>query len=196
MTRNAVIDRKTSETSIHLELSLDGEGKNQLATGVGFLDHMLDLMSRHALFNLSVQAAGDLHIDDHHTVEDIGICLGQALADAVGDKRGIYRYGHMTLPMDETLATVALDLSGRSAFVWKVDLPPQKIGTFDSALAEEFWCAVSRSARMNLHVLLHHGGNAHHVLEAIFKAAGRALRQAVATDPRAAGMVPSTKGSL
>lgn len=196
MSRKATIDRVTAETRIHLELDLDGSGVGTIDTGVGFLDHMLTLFARHGLFDLKIKADGDRHIDDHHTVEDCGICLGLGIAQSVGDKRGIERYGAMTLPMDETLATVAVDLSGRSAFVWKAPMPVEKIGTFDVQLAQEFWKGASDSARMNFHVMLHHGENGHHIIEAIFKAAGRALRQAVAVDPRRGGEIPSTKGVL
>lgn len=193
--RTAKIDRKTSETEIQLELNLDGTGAANIATGVGFLDHMLDLFARHAAIDLQVTAKGDLHIDDHHTVEDVGICLGQAVRQAVGDKQGIRRYGHFTLPMDETLVTVAIDLSGRHYLVFDAAMPSQKIGTFDSELVEEFWRAFSGNALCNLHVVLHHGRNSHHIAEAIFKATGRALRMAAEKDPRMTG-IPSTKGSL
>ena len=196
MARTASIVRKTTETDIRATLDLDGSGKAQVETGVGFLDHMLELFARHGMFDLAVEARGDTRIDDHHTVEDIGICLGLALAEAVGDKSGIARYGHMTLPMDETLLTTAVDLSGRSCFVWQVTIPTEKIGSFDSQLAEEFWKAVTDNARMNFHALLHHGRNGHHIVEALFKCAARSIRQAVAVDPRAVGSVPSTKGSL
>jgi len=156
---------------------------------------MLEQIARHGLIDLEVQATGDLHVDAHHTVEDVGIWLGLALAGAVGEKRGIHRYGFFTLPMDETLATSVVDLSGRAFVVWNVPLPVQKIGTFDSALGEEFWRAVAGNARMNYHAVVHYGSNAHHILEAVFKSTGRALRQAVAIDPRVTG-VPSTKGAL
>lgn len=196
MTRSAVIDRETQETKVHLRLDLDGAGNANVASGVGFLDHMLVLLARHALFDLDVQASGDFATDDHHTVEDIGICLGQALAQALGDKQGIWRYGHMTLPMDESLASVTVDLAGRTAFVWNVPVATQKIGTFDTQLAEEFWSAAAHNARMNYHAQLHYGRNAHHVIEAVFKASARALRQAATIDPRQAGTVPSSKGIL
>ena len=195
MARTASRTRKTNETDISLQLNLDGSGQAQLATGIGFFDHMLDLLTRHALWDLSLQAEGDLQVDQHHTVEDVGICLGEALNEALGDKAGITRYGHITLPMEETLITVAVDLSGRAAFVYKADIPQEKIGTFDAQLVKEFWNAVATNARLNLHVLLWHGENAHHIAEAVFKGAARALRQAVALDPRQSG-VPSTKGSL
>ena len=195
MTRVGQIDRKTNETDIHLELNLDGTGIANVSTGVGFLDHMLELFTRHGAFDLDVDATGDLHIDQHHTVEDVGICLGAALAEAVGDKAGIHRYGHFTLPMDETLVTSALDLSGRSAFVYKVEFPTAKIGDFDSELVEEFWNAFVGNAACNLHLVLHHGRNSHHISEAVFKATARALKVAVSDDPRTEG-VPSTKGAL
>jgi len=195
MPRIARIERKTAETQIELELNLDGEGKAQVATGVGFLDHMLTLLARHAAFDLSATCRGDLHVDQHHTVEDVGICLGQALRQALGDKRGIRRYGHFTLPMEETLATVAVDLSGRYYLVFDAEIPAGKIGDFDSELVEDFWQAAAANALMNLHVVLHHGRNSHHIAEAIFKAAARALRMAVELDARTPG-IPSTKGTL
>ncbi len=195
MSRTATINRKTAETDIQLTLELDGAGNAQIDTGIGFFDHMLTLLARHGLFDLEIHAAGDLHVDQHHTVEDVGICLGKALAAAVGDKQGITRYGDKTLSMEETLVTSALDLSGRAWFVYKVDFPTEKIGDFDSQLIEEFWQAVSANARMNLHLVLHHGKNSHHIAEGIFKATARALREAVSSDPRETS-VPSTKGSL
>jgi imidazoleglycerol-phosphate dehydratase len=195
MPRTASVRRETAETKIELHLNLDGTGKSELYTGVGFLDHMLNLLSRHSLIDLTVRAAGDLHVDPHHTVEDVGICLGKALAEALGDKAGIRRYGDVTLPMDETLVTVALDLSGRPYFVWKADVPVEQLGGFNSPLAEEFWQAVTSNALMNFHVICHYGRNTHHIIEAIFKASARALRQAVEADPRNPG-VPSTKGTL
>jgi imidazoleglycerol-phosphate dehydratase len=195
MARTAEIERQTAETQIHLHLQLDVPQPAVLQSGVGFLDHMLDLFARHGHFGLQVQAAGDLHVDQHHTVEDVGICLGQALRTALGDKQGIHRYGHFTLPMEETLVTVAVDLSGRAFLVFDADLPTEKIGDFDSQLVEDFWQAVAAHAWCNLHVVLHHGRNSHHIAEAIFKAAARALRMAVDADPRMSG-VPSTKGVL
>ncbi|HEX2474254.1 MAG TPA: imidazoleglycerol-phosphate dehydratase HisB [Lacipirellulaceae bacterium] len=195
MPRTAQIDRKTSETHVRLSLELDGSGQADVATGVGFLDHMLTLLSKHAVIDLTVQAKGDLEVDQHHTVEDVGICLGQAIKQALGDKSGIRRYGHFTLPMEETLATAALDLSGRYAMVFRADFPSAKIGDFDSELVEDFWQAVAANALCNLHVLVHYGRNSHHISEAIFKAAARALRMAAEADPRTTG-VPSTKGSL
>jgi len=195
MTRTATINRKTAETDVSLTLDLDGDGSAEIATGVGFLDHMLELFSRHGGFRLTVRATGDLHVDQHHTVEDVGICLGLAFRESLGDKKGIHRYGHVTLPMEETLVTVAVDLSGRPFFVFDARLPAPKIGAFDSELVEDFWQAVSSQMRCNLHVLLHHGRNSHHIAEAIFKAAARALRTAVSMDPRTPD-VPSTKGTL
>lgn len=195
MPRTAHVRRETAETAIELALDLDGTGTTRVSTGVGFFDHMLTHVGKHGLFDLTVDCRGDLHIDAHHTVEDVGICLGDALAKALGDKAGIRRYGDATLPMDETLVTAAVDLSGRPFLVWKADVPLETLGTFSSQLAEEFWRAVSSAARMNLHVVLHHGRNTHHIVEAIFKACARALRQAVEPDPRATG-VPSTKGVL
>jgi imidazoleglycerol-phosphate dehydratase len=187
--------RKTAETLVDLTIDLDGTGKSQIATGVGFFDHMLTHLSKHSLIDLKVEATGDLHVDAHHTVEDVGICLGKALDNALGDKRGIRRYGSATVPMDEALVTAAVDLSGRSFCVWQVELPPELLGNFSAALAEEFWRAVTSNGLFNLHVICHHGKNTHHIIEAVFKAVARALRQAVEVDPRASG-VPSTKGSL
>ncbi len=193
--RTSRIERKTNETEILLELNLDGEGKSRIATGIGFFDHMLDLLTRHAAFDLTVEARGDLHVDQHHTVEDVGICLGKALHEAVGDKRGIRRYGHFTLPMEETLVTSAVDLSGRFFLVFQAEFPTAKIGEFDSELVQDFWQSVAANALCNLHVVLHHGRNSHHISEAVFKATARALRMAVEHDPRMPG-VPSTKGTL
>jgi imidazoleglycerol-phosphate dehydratase len=195
MPRTAAIHRATAETQVELSLDLDGSGRADLDTGVGFFDHMLTHVARHALFDLAVKAQGDLHVDAHHTVEDVGICFGKALAQAVGDKAGIRRYGSSTVPMDETLVTAAVDLSGRPFCVWKVELPPETLGNFNAPLAEEFWRAVASSAAMNLHVVCHHGRNAHHLVEAVFKSCARALRQAVEMDPRMPG-IPSTKGVL
>ncbi len=195
MARTATINRQTAETNIQLTLDLDGSGRAEIATGVGFLDHMLTLLAKHAVVNLSVRAEGDLEVDQHHTVEDVGICLGQALKQALGDKAGIRRYGHFTLPMEETLATVAIDLGGRFALVFRADFPAAKIGDFDSELVEDFWQAFAANALANLHVIVHYGRNSHHISEAIFKAAARALRMAVESDPRMSG-VPSTKGTL
>jgi imidazoleglycerol-phosphate dehydratase len=195
MARSANIDRKTNETHVRLTLELDGSGKPDVATGVGFLDHMLALLARHAVIDLNVKAKGDLEVDQHHTVEDVGICLGQAVKQALGDKAGIRRYGHFTLPMEESLATVALDLGGRYALVFRADFPTAKIGDFDTELVEDFWQAFAANALCNLHVLVHYGRNSHHISEAIFKATARALRMAVEADPRSPG-VPSTKGTL
>jgi imidazoleglycerol-phosphate dehydratase len=195
MPRTATIRRETAETKIELALNLDGTGRHDLATGVGFFDHMLTHVARHGLFDLTVKCQGDLHVDSHHTVEDVGICLGKCLAQALGDKSGIRRYGSATVPMDETLVTAAVDLSGRSFLVWNADVANETLGTFRSALAEEFWRAVSSTGAFNLHVIVHHGRNTHHVIEAIFKATARALRQATEMDPRVSG-VPSTKGVL
>jgi len=195
MPRTARLRRETTETKIDLAIDLDGTGKGEIRTGVGFFDHMLTLLAKHSLIDLTVTADGDLHIDAHHTVEDVGICFGKALAQALGDKAGIRRYGDATVPMDETLVTAAVDLSGRPFLVWKVAVPPETLGTFNTGLAEEFWRAVSSAGGFNLHVVGHHGHNSHHIIEGVFKAAARALRQAVEPDPRGGG-VPSTKGVL
>lgn len=195
MSRSASIRRETSETRIDLSLNLDGTGRAQVKTGVGFFDHMLVLLAKHSLIDLTVEAAGDLNVDAHHTVEDVGICYGQALARSLGDKAGIRRYGSATVPMDETLVTAAVDLSGRSYCVWRANVPVEMLGTFSAPLAEEFWRAVSSQGAFNLHVICHHGRNTHHVVEAVFKAVARALRQATEVDPRVSG-VPSTKGVL
>jgi imidazoleglycerol-phosphate dehydratase len=195
MPRSATIYRKTNETEIRLELNLDGTGQSSIKTGVGFLDHMLELFTRHGVFDLTVEAKGDLHVDQHHTVEDTGICLGQAIKQALGDKAGIRRYGHFTLPMEETLVTTAIDLSGRYFLVFNAPMASAKIGDFDSELVEDFWQAVAANSLCNLHVLLHYGRNSHHISEAVFKSAARSLRMAVELDPRSPG-VPSTKGTL
>jgi len=195
MGRTAEIHRRTGETDIRLALNLDGTGQARIQTGVGFFDHMLTLLARHGALDLTVEATGDLHVDQHHTVEDVGICLGQALLQALGNKAGIRRYGHMTLPMEETLVTTAIDLSGRSYLVFQAAFPTAKIGEFDSELVQDFWQAVSANALCNLHVRLHYGRNSHHISEGIFKSAARALRMAVEADPRIAG-IPSTKGIL
>jgi imidazoleglycerol-phosphate dehydratase len=195
MSRTASIDRRTRETQIRLELNLDGQGQCDVHTGVGFFDHMLELFTRHAVVDLKIEAKGDLHVDPHHTVEDVGICLGQALRQSLGDKAGIRRYGHMVLPMEEALATVAWDLGGRYWLVFQAEFPSAKIGDFDSELVEDFWQAVAANALCNLHILVHYGRNSHHISEAIFKAAARALRIAIENDPRMTG-VPSTKGVL
>jgi imidazoleglycerol-phosphate dehydratase len=195
MPRTARIDRQTGETQIALEINLDGAGQARVATGVGFFDHMLTLLAKHSLIDLTVEARGDLHIDAHHTVEDVGICFGKALLQALGDKAGIRRYGSATLPMDEVLVTAAVDLSGRPFLVWNAAVPIETLGTFNASLAEEFWRAVSSSGALNLHVHCHCGRNTHHIVEGIFKASARALRQAVESDPRMTG-IPSTKGVL
>lgn len=195
MPRTASLDRATRETQIHLELNLDGTGQVNLNTGVGFFDHMLELLARHGALDLTVQAKGDLHVDAHHTVEDVGICLGQAIRTALGDKKGIRRYGHFTLPMEETLCTTAIDLSGRYYLVFNAPMPSPKIGDFDSELVEDFWQAVAANALCNLHVNIQYGRNTHHISEAIFKCAARALRMAVENDPRQPG-IPSTKGVI
>ena len=193
--RIAEIVRTTRETDIRLRLDLDGRGRAEVKTGVGFLDHMLELFARHASMDLEVACTGDLHVDAHHTTEDVGICLGQALDRALGDKAGIRRYGHGTLPMDEALVTCAVDLGGRAYFAWGAAIPAAKIGQFDSELVAEFWRAVATHGRLNLHVVLHYGSNSHHISEAIFKGLARSLRAACERDPRVEG-VPSTKGSL
>jgi imidazoleglycerol-phosphate dehydratase len=193
--RTASIQRKTAETQVELTLNLDGEGRSQVATGVGFLDHMLTLLAKHAAIDLSIKALGDLEVDQHHTVEDVGICLGQAMREALGDRSGIRRFGHMTLPMDETLATAAIDLGGRPYFVFQAEFPSAKIGEFDSELVADFWQAFATHALCNLHLLVHYGRNSHHIAEGIFKAAGRSIRMAVESDSKIRG-VPSTKGVL
>ncbi len=193
--RASTIKRKTNETDIELTLNLDGTGKASIDTGVGFFNHMLELFTKHGQFDLTVKTVGDTDVDDHHTVEDTGICLGQAIREAVGDKQGITRYGSMTLPMEETLVTSALDLSGRFWFVDAYEIPTEKIGTFDTELVEVFWQAFAANALMNLHLVLHHGKNSHHIAEGFFKATARALRTAITIDPRQQG-VPSSKGVL
>ncbi|WP_444452099.1 imidazoleglycerol-phosphate dehydratase HisB [Rhodobacter capsulatus] len=194
--RTATITRKTAETEISVTVNLDGTGVYQNHTGVGFFDHMLDQLSRHSLIDLTISATGDLHIDDHHTVEDTGIALGQALTAALGDKRGIRRYGHFVLAMDDAQVACALDLSARPFLVWNCDLPTQKIGTFDTELVREFFQALSTHGGITLHVDRVHGVNSHHIAEAAFKAVARALRMAVETDPRMGSALPSTKGAL
>ena len=195
MSRTAEISRDTAETKIQLSINLDGSGTHDIETGIGFFDHMLTLFARHGLFDLTVKADGDLHVDHHHTVEDVGICLGRAIGQALGNKAGITRYGSLSLPMEETLVTSALDLSGRFAFVYRVEFPTEKIGQFDTELVQEFWNAVASNVMMNLHLILHHGSNSHHISEATFKATARALRIAVGHDARQQG-VPSSKGTL
>ena len=194
--RKASVSRKTAETEITVEVNLDGSGAYDNRTGVGFFDHMLDQLARHSLIDMEIRATGDLHIDDHHTVEDTGIALGQALARALGDKRGIRRYGACLLPMDDALVRAALDLSGRPFLVWTLDLPTPRIGTFDSELVREFFTALATHGGITLHVDRLHGFNSHHIAEAAFKAVARALREAVETDPRKGDAVPSTKGAL
>jgi imidazoleglycerol-phosphate dehydratase len=195
MTRTAKVERKTRETEIRVEIDLDGTGKAAIDTPLPFLSHMLEQIARHGAFDLTVAARGDVEIDGHHTTEDIGIVLGKAVLDALGDRHGIRRYGSATLPMDEALVTAALDLSGRPFFVWRVPLPKAKIGSWDTELAEVFFEAFARTALANLHVVLHQGANLHHIVEISFKAFARALREATELDPRAAG-IPSTKGTL
>lgn len=193
--REASVQRKTKETDIELSINLDGEGVSTLETGVPFFNHMLDAFTKNALFNLSVNAKGDIEIDDHHTVEDIGICLGQALKEALGDKKGIKRYGNSFVPMDDALAQVVVDLSNRPHFEMRGDIPGSRIGTFDTELVHEFLWKLALESRMNLHVIIHYGRNSHHIVEAVFKALGRALDEATMVDPRIKG-VPSTKGML
>ena len=194
--RQAEIKRKTAETDIFLALSLDGTGEADIQSGVGFLDHMLTLFARHGGFDLRLRCEGDTQVDDHHSVEDIGICLGQAMREALGDRRGIRRYGQRALPMDEALILAAADISGRGACYWALEVPAQKLGSFDTELAEEFFIAFAREAGVTLHLRQLAGKNSHHILEGAFKAAARALREAVEPDPRFAGQIPSTKGVL
>lgn len=194
--RRATVTRKTAETDITATVDLDGRGRSHSRTGVGFFDHMIDQLARHSLIDIDLTATGDLHIDDHHTVEDCGIALGQALARALGAKRGIRRYGSFHLAMDDALVRAALDLSGRPFLVWNVDFPAQKIGSFDTELVREFFQALSTHGGITLHVDRLHGLNAHHIAEASFKAVARALREAVEPDPRMEGDLPSTKGAL
>jgi imidazoleglycerol-phosphate dehydratase len=194
--RTHTLTRATAETEINVTLNLDGTGTYDNQTGVGFFDHMLDQLARHSLIDLTVRATGDLHIDDHHTVEDTGIAIGQALAAALGDKRGIRRYGACLLPMDDALVRCALDLSARPFLIWNVTLPTPKIGTFDTELVREFFQALSTHGGITLHVDMLHGINSHHIAEAAFKAVARALRDAVEVDPRKADAIPSTKGAL
>ena len=194
--RSATVTRNTAETKITVEVNLDGTGQYDNQTGVGFFDHMLDQLARHSLIDMKVRCDGDLHIDDHHTVEDVGIALGQALTQAMGDKRGIVRYGACLLPMDDALVRAALDLSARPFLVWNVDLPTAKIGTFDTELVREFFQALSTHGGITLHVDMLHGVNSHHIAEAAFKAVARSLRDALEVDPRKADAIPSTKGAL
>jgi len=194
--RTAKLSRKTKETDIAVKLNLDGTGESAIATSVGFFDHMLTHLSKHSLIDLTISAKGDTHIDDHHTVEDVSLVLGSALDQALGDKAGIFRYGWASIPMEDTLATVALDLSGRPAFVFNVTFPSKKIKTFDVELIAESLRSFANTARMNLHVNVPYGNNSHHIAEAIFKALAKSLRQAITPDPRAANVIPSTKGTL
>ncbi|WP_213685870.1 imidazoleglycerol-phosphate dehydratase HisB [Roseicyclus sp.] len=194
--RTAQITRKTNETDITVSVDLDGTGRRDITTGVGFFDHMLDQLARHALIDITISATGDLHIDDHHTVEDVGIALGQALSKAMGDKRGIRRYGSFHLAMDDALLRAALDLSGRPYLVWDVAFPTPKIGGFDTELVREFFQALSTHGGITLHVSKLAGINSHHIAEAAFKAVARALREALEADPRSGDAIPSTKGTL
>lgn len=194
--RKAQIARKTAETEIDVTVALDGSGTYDIQTGVGFFDHMVDQLARHSLIDITLRAKGDLHIDDHHTVEDSGIAIGQALAQALGDKRGIRRYGECSLPMDDAQVRCALDLSGRPFLVWNVSFPSAKIGTFDTELVREFFQALATHGGITVHVDMIHGLNSHHIAEAAFKAVARALRMAVEVDPRKADAIPSTKGML
>ncbi len=194
--RTASITRTTAETDISVDINLDGTGVYDMQTGVGFFDHMLDQLARHSLIDMTVKATGDLHIDDHHTVEDVGIAIGQALTQALGDKKGIRRYGSCLLPMDDALVRTALDLSARPFLIWNLDLPTQKIGAFDCELVREFFQALSTHGGITLHVDMLHGVNSHHIAEAAFKSVARALREAVEVDPRKSDAIPSTKGAL
>lgn len=194
--RKAHIKRETAETKIEIGIDLDGEGRANIATGIGFLDHMLTLLARHSLIDMLIRAEGDTHIDDHHTAEDIGIALGQAVREALGDKTGITRYADCLLPMDETLSRLALDISGRPFLVFKAEFPTQKIGTFDSELVREWFQAFAMNAGLTLHAECLYGANSHHIAESLFKGLARVLRTAIAIDPRAATRVPSTKGTL
>jgi imidazoleglycerol-phosphate dehydratase len=194
--RKASIARKTAETDIAVTVALDGSGRFEIGTGVGFFDHMLEQLSRHSLIDLTVKASGDLHVDDHHTVEDTGIAIGQAIARALGDRRGIRRYASLDLAMDETLTRAAIDVSGRPFLVWNVTFPAPKIGTFDTELVREFFHALAQNAGVTLHVTNHYGANCHHIAETCFKAVARVLREALEADPRQAGAIPSTKGTL
>ncbi len=194
--RSARIERRTKETGVTVAVDLDGTGAYDIATGVGFFDHMLEQLSRHSLIDMTVRADGDLHIDDHHTVEDVGIVLGKAISSALGERRGIARYASIDLAMDETLTKAALDVSGRPFLVWNVAFTSPKIGTFDTELVREFFQALAQNAGITLHVLNHYGANNHHIAETCFKAVARALRAAIEHDPRQAEAVPSTKGTL
>ena len=194
--RTATVARETKETAIKVTVDLDGTGKGAIATGIGFFDHMLDQLARHSLIDMTIEAKGDLHIDDHHTVEDTGIALGQAIREALGDRAGITRYAGAMLPMDETLSRAVIDVSGRPFLVFRTEFPAAKIGTFDTELVREFFQALAMNAGITLHIETFYGANAHHVAESCFKAVARALKAAIAIDPRQAGAIPSTKGTL
>jgi imidazoleglycerol-phosphate dehydratase len=194
--RKGAVERRTKETSIEVEIDLDGAGVSDIATGVGFFDHMLDQLARHSLIDVTIRAEGDRHIDDHHTVEDVGIALGQALVRALGDKKGLTRYADCLLPMDETLTRVAVDVSGRPFLVFRTEFPTERIGEFDTQLVREFFQAFAGNGGLTLHVETLYGTNSHHIAESCFKGVARALKSAVAIDPRQAGSVPSTKGAL
>lgn len=196
MARSGSVTRTTNETDIAVSLEVDGSGQFDIHTGVGFFDHMLEQLSKHSLIDINVKAKGDLHIDDHHTVEDVGIALGKALNEALADRRGIRRYASCDLPMDEAMTTAAIDVSGRPFLIWNVDFPREKIGTFDTELVREFFNAFAQAGRITLHVTNHYGVNAHHIAETCFKAVARALRAATEMDPRMGDAVPSTKGTL
>ena len=196
MARKASVTRDTNETSIKTTVSIDGTGSFEVSTGVGFFDHMLEQLSKHSMIDISLKADGDLHIDDHHTVEDCGWAIGQALNEALGERRGIVRYASVDLPMDETMTSAAIDVSGRPFLVWDVEFPREKIGTFDTELVREFFQAFSQAARITLHIKNHYGVNAHHIAETCFKAVARAIRTATESDPRAGNAIPSTKGTL
>lgn len=194
--RRSSVERKTNETAISVSLNLDGSGRSEIATGIGFFDHMLEQLSRHSLIDMDVKAKGDTHIDDHHTVEDTGIAIGKALAEALGERRGVTRYASLDLAMDETLTRAAVDISGRPYLVWNVAFPSPKIGTFDTELFREFFHALAQNAGVTLHIANHYGDNSHHIAETCFKAVARVLRTACEIDPRQAGAIPSTKGTL
>ncbi len=194
--RKASVERRTSETDIAVSVDLDGEGRHDVKTGIGFLDHMLEQLSRHSLIDMTIRAAGDTHIDLHHTTEDVGIALGQAIGQALGDRRGIVRYASIELPMDEACTRAALDVSGRPYLVWRVDFPRPKVGDFDTELFREFFQALAQNAGLTLHVVNLYGGNSHHIAETCFKAVARVLRGAIALDPRTVDSIPSTKGTL
>ncbi len=196
MSRTAVIERKTNETAISVRIDLDGTGAFDISTGIGFLDHMLEQLSRHSLIDMTIRAKGDLHIDDHHTTEDTGIAIGQAIASALGDRKGIRRYASLDLAMDETLTRAAIDVSGRPWLVWQVEFSRPKVGSFDTELFREFFHALAMNAGVTLHVTNHYGENNHHIAETCFKAVARVLRTAIETDPRASQAIPSTKGTL